>query len=247
MAVFGSSFSGFGSSILRRWEQPKETAMKTNMFVKTILVVTLLVALWGVRDGISAVWAWFSNLHAVTNSMEHAGLWGPVVLFILFVLQVFLAFIPGQALMVACGYLYGFWGGFLLSWLSLVVGGEAAYVLARKFGRPFAERWISPEVLSRWDQAAAGQGIGFFAVMLVMPLVPNDAMCYVAGLGTISHRRFTFANLLGRGMACVITSAAGVLGGQLSWQGWAIIVALFVLVGVIWHLVKSSYSNLLIA
>ena len=221
--------------------------MKNKTFIKVMLALTLLVALWGVRDGISTAWAWFSNLHAVTSSMEHAGLWGPVVLFILFVLQVFLAFIPGQALMVACGYLYGFWGGFLVSWASLVAGGEIAYLLARRYGRPFAERWISSDVLSRWDKAAAGQGIGFFAVMLVMPLVPNDAMCYVAGLGTISHRRFTAANLLGRGMACVITSAAGVLGGQLSWQGWAVVVAVFVAIGVAWHIARSRFSSLMIA
>ena len=221
--------------------------MKNSIFVKAMLVLTVLVALWGVRDGISIAWAWFSNLHSVTSSMERAGLWGPVVLFILFVLQVFLAFIPGQALMVACGYLYGFWGGFLVSWLSLVAGGEIAYLLARRYGRPFAERWISSDVLSRWDKAAAGQGIGFFAVMLVMPLVPNDAMCYVAGLGTISHRRFTAANLLGRGMACVITSAAGVLGGQLSWQGWAVVVAVFVAIGVAWHIARSRFSSLMIA
>ena len=221
--------------------------MKNSIFVKAMLVLTVIVALWGVRDGISIAWAWFSNLHSVTSSMERVGLWGPVVLFILFVLQVFLAFIPGQALMVACGYLYGFWGGFLVSWLSLVAGGEIAYLLARRYGRPFAERWISSDVLSRWDKAAAGQGIGFFAVMLVMPLVPNDAMCYVAGLGTISHRRFTAANLLGRGMACVITSAAGVLGGQLSWQGWAVIVAVFVFIGIAWHIARSRSSNLIIA
>ena len=221
--------------------------MKTNLFLKLMLIAAIPVALWESRNGLSIMWAWFSNLDAVTNSMKHAGVWGPVALFILFILQVFLAFIPGQALMVACGYLYGFWGGFFLSWLSLVLGGEAAYVLARKFGRPFAERWISPDVLSRWDKAAAGQGIGFFAIMLVMPLVPNDAMCYVAGLGTISHRRFAIANLLGRGMACAITSAAGVLGGHLSWQGWGGIVAVFVVIGLAWHVSKSRKSNLLLA
>lgn len=221
--------------------------MKKNLFLALILSAAVLVAFWVTRDGISTMWAWFSNLDAVTTSMKHAGSWGPVTLFILFILQVFLAFIPGQALMVACGYLYGFWGGFLLSWLSLVLGGEAAYVLARKLGRPFAERWISPDVLSRWDKAAAGQGVLFFAVMLVMPLVPNDAMCYVAGLGTISHRRFAVANLLGRGLACAITSAAGVLGGHLSWQGWAVVIAVFVLVGLVWHILRNRKWNLLIA
>ena len=221
--------------------------MKNNHFFKLILLAAIFIVLWTLREPISSTWAWFSDRDAVAVSMQNSGILGPVILFILFVLQVFLAFIPGQALMVACGYLYGFWGGFLLSWLSLVVGGEAAYILARKFGRLFAERWISPEVLSRWDKAAKGQGIAFFAVTLVMPLVPNDAMCYVAGLGTISHRRFVIANMLGRGMACVITSAAGAFGGNIPWQGWALLIAIFVIIGLAWYVAKNRISNPLIA
>lgn len=221
--------------------------MKSNLLFKLLLIAGTPIVLWASREPMAAMWRWFSDRDAIEASMHHLGIWGPVVLLVLFVLQVFLAFIPGQALMVACGFLYGFWGGFALSWLSLVAGGELAYLLARKYGRPFAERWIAPDVLSRWDKAAQGQGIGFFAIMLVMPLVPNDAMCYVAGLGSISHRRFSIANLLGRGMACVLTSAAGALGSNLSWQGWAALIAVFVLMGVAWHIGKHRNSNLIIA
>jgi len=221
--------------------------MKNKLLFKFLLVVAALVMTWVSREPVSTIWTWFSDRNAITESIKDAGMGGPILLFILFVLQVFLAFIPGQALMVACGYLYGFWGGFLLSWLSLVAGGEMAYVLARKYGRPFAERYVSPEVLSRWDQAAKGQGIGFYAITLVMPLMPNDAMCYVAGLGTISRIRFSIANLLGRGMACAITSAAGAYGGNISWQVWALLAAISVLVGIAWHLSRSRSSGLLIA
>jgi uncharacterized membrane protein YdjX (TVP38/TMEM64 family) len=210
-------------------------------------LIATLPALYYFHEGILQTLSWFGSREAIATSMQHSGLWGPIILFILFVLQVFLAFIPGQALMVASGYLYGFWGGFLLSWLSLVVGGEIAYVLARNYGRPFAEKWISPAVLERWNKAAAGQGIAFFVISLVMPLVPNDAMCYVAGLGTISRIRFSIANLLGRGMACVITSAAGAFGGNISWQGWVILVAIFVIVGIVWQIAKNSKFNLLVA
>jgi uncharacterized membrane protein YdjX (TVP38/TMEM64 family) len=210
------------------------------------LIVLLLVLIEFYRPILHTL-SWFGNREAITTSMKHAGLWGPIVFIVLFVLQVFIAFIPGQGLMVACGYLYGFWGGFLLSWLSLVAGGEIAYVLARNYGRPFAERWIAPAVLERWNKTAAGQGIAFFAISLVMPLVPNDAMCYVAGLGTISRIRFSIANLLGRGLACIITSAAGAFGGNLSWQGWAILVALFVIIGIVWQLVKNKSFHVLMA
>ena len=211
------------------------------------LLIATLITLFELREDVLNILSWFGSLEAITTSMEHAGIWGPIVLFILFILQVFLAFIPGQALMIACGYLYGFWGGFLISWISLVVGGEIAYLLARHYGRPFAEKWIASSVLERWNNAAAGQGIAFFAISLVMPLVPNDAMCYVAGLGTIRRLHFSIANALGRGMACVVTSAAGAFGGNISWQGWAILIALFVIIGIAWHMGRQNRSSLLLA
>lgn len=213
--------------------------MKNNLLFKFILFVSFLGMLWLLREPISARWSWISGRETVTTSMEQMGIWGPLALFILFVLQVFLAFIPGQALMVACGYLYGFWGGFLLSWLSLAAGGEAAFVLARRYGRSFADKWISPDVLARWDKAAEGQGIGFFTLTLVMPLIPNDAMCYVAGLGKISHRRFSIANLLGRGMSCIVTSWIGAFGTQVPSYVWVIgIVVLGFVAG--WAIYKKT-------
>ncbi|MDQ2690701.1 MAG: VTT domain-containing protein [Chloroflexota bacterium] len=208
--------------------------MKSQFLFKVILIAGLPGALWVGREPLAALWMWFSDQEAVTASMNRFGIWGPVILAVLFILQVFFAFIPGQALMVACGFLYGFGGGFLLSWLSLVAGGEMAFVLARRYGRAFVETWISPDVLARWDKTARGQGIGFFALSLVLPLVPNDAMCYLAGLGKISHRRFSVANLLGRGVACLFTSAIGAFGGRIPWQVWAALVAILCVAGLIW-------------
>ena len=221
--------------------------MKTNFLLKLILVAGAPLLLWTSREPIAAMWRWFSDRDAVEASMHQLGIWGPVVLFILFVLQVFLAFIPGQALMVACGFLYGFWGGFLVSWLSLVIGGELAFALARLYGRAFATKWISQDVLARWDKAAKGQGIAFFAVTLFMPLLPNDAMCYVAGLGKISRIRFSIANLLGRGIACVVTSAAGAFGGSIPMQGWLILIAICIAIGILWLVIRNRTSHLLIA
>lgn len=211
-------------------------------FIRILSVIAVLFVLWFYRDSIREMFAWFADREAVVDSMQHAGIWGPAILGILFVLQVFLAFIPGQALMVASGFLYGFWGGFLISWLSLVAGGEIAFILARRYGRTFAEKWISASILERWDQAAKGQGIAFFAITLVMPLVPNDAMCYVAGLGRISRTRFSIANFLGRGIACILTSALGAFGGNIPIQGWIILLILFVAVGLVWMIMRSRFS-----
>lgn len=217
--------------------------MKSNLFLKLMVITGTPALVWMSREPVSVMWNWFSDREAVTASMNHLGIWGPVVLSVLFLLQVFLAFIPGQALMVASGYLYGFWGGFLLSWLSLVAGGEIAFLLARRYGRVFAEKWISSHVLARWDKLAKGQGIIFYTITLVMPFVPNDAMCYVAGLSRIKHRRFSIANLFGRGMACVITSWIGAYGLYAPSYVWIIIVSLVLLALIAWQFARHMQSR----
>ena len=207
-----------------------------------LVIVPTLLALWLLREPLVIAWTWISDRDAMIALAKSTGAWGPSIIASLLILQTFLAIIPGQALMVACGYLYGFAGGTLLAWASLVIGGQAAFLLARRFGRSFAERWVSKDVLTRWDKAAEKQGVGFFAISLILPIFPNDAMCYVAGLGTISARRFLLASMLGRGVTCALTAYIGAYGSETSPVVWAVGVSLFLLATLAWKFCQSPAS-----
>ena len=198
--------------------------------------------MWMYRQPLIASLQWFSDIEAVTTSIRGYGLWGPAILFVLFILQTFLAFIPGQALMVASGYIYGFSGGIMITWISLVVGGQMAFWLARRYGRPFAEKWVTPATLDRWDKSAAGQGISFYVITLVMPFFPNDAMCYVAGLGHMSYRRFLIANTCGRGIASTLTVVVGAFADQISSLIWIAIIG-FIILGIIGWITARRYAT----
>lgn len=216
--------------------------MPTRMLKIIILTLFSLFAMWVYREPLIASLQWFSDMDAVIVSIKGYGLWGPAILFVLFILQTFLAFIPGQALMVSSGYIYGFTGGILITWISLVVGGQAAFWLARRYGRPFAEKWVSASVLDRWDKSAAGQGIGFYVISLVLPLFPNDAMCYVAGLGSMSFRRFLTANILGRGIASFLTVVIGAYSEQIPGLLSMAVIG-FILLGIVGWLAIRRYSK----
>jgi uncharacterized membrane protein YdjX (TVP38/TMEM64 family) len=144
--------------------------------------------------------------------------------------------------MVASGYIYGFTGGILITWVSLVLGGQMAFLLARCYGRPFAEKWISPSTLDRWDKSAAGQGVLFYIVTLVMPFFPNDAMCYVAGLGHMSNRRFLLANACGRGIASLLTVIVGAFADQIPSLIWIAIIG-FILLGIIGWVAARRFTR----
>ena len=220
----------------------RQDDLSIQKLIAIVLTALTLSAMWFYRAPLIASLHWFSDMQAVIASIRGYGLWGPVILFILFLLQTFIAFIPGQALMVSSGYIYGFTGGILITWISLVVGGQAAFWLARRYGRPFAEKWVSASVLDRWDKSAAGQGTGFYVATLVMPFFPNDAMCYVAGLGSMSFRRFLVANIIGRGIASFLTVIVGAYSERFPWLLWIAIIG-FIVLGLIGWLVARRYSK----
>jgi len=214
--------------------------MSKQNFSNLVFFAFVLSILWFFRQPVMAALSWVTDREALAESLRSIGIWGPVALFALLILQVFLAFIPGQALMIACGYLYGFWGGLLLTWASLFVGGQAAFWLARRYGRPFAERYVSPQVLSKWDKAARGQKVPFYVAALVLPIFPNDAMCYVAGLGKISSRNFLLANMFGRGIACLLASIVGAYGAQIPTPVWILAAVLIVGICIGWKVLNNK-------
>ena len=218
--------------------------MSKHNFSKLVLFTSVLFILWIFRQPVVTALNWITNREALAESLRSTGIWGPVVLFALLILQVFLAFIPGQALMIACSYLYGFWGGLLLTWTGLFMGGQTAFWLARRYGRPFAERYVSPRVLSKWDKVARGQKIPFYVAALVLPIFPNDAMCYVAGLGKISSRNFLLANMLGRGIACLLASIVGAYGAQIPTPIWVSAVVLIAGICVGWKVLKNRGDSI---
>ncbi len=75
-----------------------------------------------------------------------------------------------------------------------------------------------------------------------MPLIPNDAMCYVAGLGNMEPRRFLLANMLGRGIASILTVMVGAYVNQIPALIW-VFLAGFILLGVASWFVARRYQR----
>ena len=209
-----------------------------KILVFTSLAIGIVISFW---PQVSNVVSILGDSQAVTEMLRKSGPWGWLILILLLILQTFLAFIPGQGLMAASGYIYGFWQGLLLTWFGLTLGGQISFWLARRYGRPFASRFVSKKVLTRWDSIAGRQGVGFYIFSLFIPIFPNDAMCFVAGLGEISFRRFLIANMIGRFIATSAMTFVGAYGTQIPTMVWAIVLVVLALFLLIWRLQKKSF------
>lgn len=202
--------------------------MRARTFARKAILPAAVIALtiWQ-RNSIVELLGIVSDQDAVTAYVHGFGFLGPLVLFLLLVAQVFIALIPGHALMVAAGYVYGL-TGLATVIASTVLGSQIAFLLARRYGRGLIHWIASPKVIERWDSSADHQGILFYFLAFILPVFPGDLMCYVAGLGRISAGRFFISNLLGRTCSAVFITLIGMYGLHLPAGFWlAAVLSLF--------------------
>jgi uncharacterized membrane protein YdjX (TVP38/TMEM64 family) len=138
---------------------------------------------------------------AVAARVRDAGPIGPLALVLWFVLQCVVVPLPSEPAMLAAGFVYGPRLGFAIGWLGVVLGAGACFGLARRFGRPFVERFVRPDRLDALDARLGERGLAAtFAVVLVLRLfafTSFDVLSYACGLFRFPFRWFVLATIVG--------------------------------------------------
>ncbi len=206
---------------------------------KSLIVIALLALVIVYRQPLAELLSIIGDQQAVSAYLKSYGALGPTVLFILMIAQVFVAVIPGHALMVTAGYVYGELGLFIVI-TSTVLGSQIAFTIARWYGRDLINKLASPDILERWNKLAQHQGMLFYFFAFVLPIFPSDLMCYVAGLATISPKRFLISNILGRTCCAVFITLIGMYGMHPPVQFWIVAALIISILFGGWALYKKS-------
>lgn len=193
-----------------------------------LLLLGLILYIW-FREPVNDILAVIKDRDAVVAYLDQFGMLAPVLLAFILALQVLVAAIPGHILMLSGGYLFGFVKAFLLCLVVTVGASQLAFWLARSAGRPVVERLAPVHVLNKWNTAAENKGLVFFTFSFMLPLFPADVMNFVAGLSSISGRRFLLANFMGRLPGVILLTALGANGLVLSVP----VVAIFTVFGLV--------------
>lgn len=142
------------------------------------------------------------------------------------VLQVLVAPIPGQLLGLLGGYLFGFWQGLALTMGGLMLGSLLAMVLGRTLGTLIARRLVPRRMLQTFDYLVDHSGLWNFFLLFLLPALPDDALCLIAGMTRLSLPKLLLVCALGRlpGMA-VLTFVGSGAGGNVALANAVLLVA----------------------
>ena len=127
----------------------------------------------------------------------------------LVVLQVVLAFIPGEPFEIAAGYAFGALEGTILSVVGAAVGSIITFSLVRRFGMKLVRVFFSEEKINsvKFLKTSSARNM-LFLVIYMIPGTPKDLLGYFAGLTDIPFPVFCLVCTLGR-IPSVITSTVG--------------------------------------
>lgn len=120
--------------------------------------------------------------------------------------QIFLAFLPGEPLELASGYLFGAWSGTLICLIGSFIGTLLVYCLVRVFRHKIIDvMFDSDKVKEAENLVASKKSLFWIFVLFLIPGSPKDVMTYVVSLGNVHLFKWLTLTTIGR-IPSIITS-----------------------------------------
>jgi len=171
---------------------PKPIKSRMGAVIKALLFVVFIVAaIYVIR--FTPVKEFFTQT-ALSNFLESAGMWAPVLFILVYAVGVCL-FVPGTLLTVLGAAIFGAYFGFLYVWIGAMIGASVAFWIGRTLGREFAASMVGDR-LKKYDDAVARNGL---ATVLYLRLVyfPFTPMNFGMGLTKVRFRDYLAGTGLG--------------------------------------------------
>jgi uncharacterized membrane protein YdjX (TVP38/TMEM64 family) len=200
-------------------EQPDSGTRRGPAWVRPLVLAAVLAAVivlarvLGLGDRLGAAREWIRAL----------GPWGGVVFILLFAAGT-VAAIPGSALTIAAGALFGSVWGFVVVNIGATLGAALAFLVSRYFARDAVARWVSgSERFRRLDRLTEEHGSIIVAITRLVPLFPFNLLNYGFGLTRVSFGTYLLWTWL-----CIIPGdflyiagadavTQGITGGRVPW------------------------------
>lgn len=197
------------------------------IIIFVLLLGALTLIFWpyikelGTEEGREAFGAWVDGL----------GFGGWLVTLGIQLLQIFVAFIPGEPVELLLGYLWGPWLGMLTCLIGIFIGTLTIFLLVRRLGMRFVRKIVGTDDLTKYKFLQNKNKVELTVfVLFFIPGTPKDALTYIAPIAPISPIKYLLIATLAR-IPSIITST--LLGDSIADGDYLLAVIVFVVTAVI--------------
>lgn len=138
-----------------------------------------------------------TNRLAFKNYIYNLDFVGILIILLIQILQIFVAFIPGEIVELLAGFLYGTWYGLLICLVGNVIGSFLIYVTIKTFAKKHTSRF--QEKLKHYSFLNNKKKISFYLFMIyLIPGVPKDIITYLVPFLPINFISFIIVTSIAR-------------------------------------------------
>ncbi len=207
-------------------DRPAAGRRRRRPIVWLAAVIAAVGAMLLIGDDIGTLWTGLSETLASPEAfrawVEGLGAWGPIGYLLAQTAQVVVVPIPGTLFPPVGALAFGPWPALALSLAGMALGSAVVFLVARRWGRPLAVRLVGADRIHRYESLMRARGGLLIWLVFLLPFLPDDAVCALAGLSGIGFGRFMLIATVGRipAVAAGVFTMSG-LEGAPAWV-WAI-------------------------
>ena len=202
----------------------KETWYKSALSAFILILFALIVLFILQQTG-------FFNVIQDENSLQEylasKGAWMPLVYTVLQYLQVVILPIPSVVSTVAGVALFGPFQTMIYSLIGVLLGSFTGFFIGRKLGNKAVSWMIGEDTLNKWQKKIKGKDYLLLTLMFILPVFPDDILCFVAGLSTMTWGYFSVMIILSRILQISVTCYSIDLIPFTTWWGLLIWIVFF--------------------
>ena len=163
--------------------------------------------------------------------LERFGILMPILYIILQYLQVVILPIPSIVSTVAGVALFGAFYAMLYSLIGIILGSVTAFFIGKKLGYKAVAWLLGEDTLFKWQKKLKGKDNFILTAMFLLPFFPDDILCFLAGLSSMSVRYFIVMIILTRFIGIFATCYSIDFIPLTTWWGalaWGVIFAVII-------------------
>lgn len=174
------------------------------LYITVILIFCVLLLLYLLK-----VFGFFDKIRSVDEFRKYIESFGnfAIAMFILLqFLQVVVLPIPAFITVGAGVLLFGPFRGAVYSCIGIIAGSLAAFFIGRVFGYKVASWLVGKEDLEKGLKTVKGKDRVVLTFMFLFPFFPDDLLCFVAGITTMSGWYFVVMIFITRVISVFVSS-----------------------------------------
>ena len=199
-------------------------------FLTLILMTAALAVLYVMQ--ITGLWDKIDSVEDLRNYVSGFGGYAVFIFIAIQFLQVVVLPIPGFITVSVGVLLFGAFRGSVYSVIGIVSASIVAFFIGRVFGYKVAGWLVGKENLDKGLELVKGKDKVILTFMFLFPFFPDDVLCFVAGLSSMSVPYYIVMITITR-IINIVVSAYSVNGSIIpynTWWGILLWIAVFILV-----------------